>query len=162
MIRSVSRLGALAVGALALAALIPGAGASASTSPTQVGPHQVFAGEINGQTINAQVKVACPVAATHGRALPGQTSEVTSSPVPASNFGRTGSRATEIVASLTPASAGESLVFTTYNAPQPFPTNINVPCGGTSVIPFIPVPGSKTAKPATVTVTYDNVATTTP
>jgi hypothetical protein len=160
MIRSVSRLGALAVGAFALAALIPGASASASTSPTQVGPHQVFAGEVNGQTINAQVRVVCPVASTHGRALPGQTIEVTSPPVTAANYGETGSRAKKIATSLAPSSAGETLVFTTYNAPQPFPTNINVPCDGTSVISFVPVPGSKTAKPATVTVSYENVGTT--
>jgi hypothetical protein len=165
MIRSVSRLVALVVGALALAALVPAAAASASAStvgPTRVGPHQVFAGEINGQTINAQLKVVCGVASTHGRALGGQTIAVTSPPVTASNYGETGSRAKEIATSLSPTSAGVTIVFTTYNDPQPFPTNINVPCSGTSVISFIPVPGSKTARPAKVTVSYDNVGTTTP
>jgi hypothetical protein len=56
------------------------------------------------------------------------------------------------------ASAAETIRFAKYDHPQPFPTNIPVPCSGTGAVVFFPVPGSHGGYPATVTVSYANVA----
>lgn len=135
--------------------------ASASTvGPTKVEPHQHFAGLVNGKLENATVKVVCAGPSSTGRALPGQTLEVTSPLVIATNFGYTGSRGRSISASVSPASAAAPTVtFHKYNVPAAFPTNVALPCGGTGLVIFAPLPGSHSAKSATVTVSYANVAT---
>jgi len=163
MIRHISRFGGLVVLALALTVtgLTAGTGALASTvGPTKIGPHQFFAGEVNGMIENATVKVVCPgPGGTVGRALPGQTLAVTSPLVIASNFGNTGSRGRRILANVGPAaSAAQTIVFRYYDKPKAFPTNIPVPCSGTGILTFIPLPNSPGAQAATVTVTYANVA----
>ena len=163
MIRHLSRFGGLVAVALALtvAGLTAGTSALASTvGPAKIGPHQFFAGEVNGMIENAIVKVVCPgPGGTVGRALPGQPVAVTSPLVIASNFGYTGSRGTRILANVGPAaSAAETIIFRYYDKPKAFPTNIPVPCGGTGVLTFIPLPGSPGARPSTLTVTYANVA----
>jgi hypothetical protein len=163
MSRTVSRLGGIAALALVLTAagLTSGTGALAATvGPTKVAPHQWFAGEVNGKLDNAMVKVVCPVSGTWGRALPGQTLSVTWIPVIATNFGYTGSRGTSIGANTDSpvASPAQTIVFRKYNHPQAFPTNVPVPCGGTHLVVFDPVPSSHGSKDATVTVTYANVA----
>jgi hypothetical protein len=114
---------------------------------------------VNGQVVNAIVKVVCPGAANMGRALPGQTIAVTSTTVIAANFGFTGASGHSIAATVgPPASASDTLLFTRYNHPAEFPTNIPLPCGGTGLVIFSPVKGGKGAKAATVTVAYANVA----
>ena len=162
MTRTFSRLGGLvAVGfALATGGLTSGASALASTvGPTKIAPHQVFAGLVNGLFDNAIVKVVCPISGTHGRVLDGQTISVTSPTVIAKNFGNTGSKGRAIAANVGPAaSTAETVIFKKYNHPQEFPTNIPVPCGGTTVIVFAPVPSSHGSKPGTVTVTWANVS----
>lgn len=163
MIRIACRLGGIVALGLALTAagLTSGTGALASSvGPTKVGPHQYFAGQVNGDLQNATVKVVCPPLGTVGRALPGQTLAVTWLPVIAANFGYTGSKAREILANVDPASAAsDTVVFTMYNEPQAFPTDIAVPCGGTGLVVFSPLPGSQGAKPGTVTVSYANIST---
>lgn len=162
MIRKLSRIGCLVVLTLTIAAVSLASESSAlahTVGPTKIRPHQFFAGVVNGMIERATVLVACPISGTHGRALSGQTLSVTSPLVIASNFGYTGSRGRAIVANVGPAaSAAETVRFTRYDHPQPFPTNIPVPCGGTGVIMFFPVPGSHGAHAATVTVSYENVA----
>jgi len=162
MIRNLSRLGCLVVLALTIAAVSVSSESVAlarTVGPTKIRPHQFFAGVVNGMIENATVKVACPISGTNGRALSGQTLSVTSPLVVASNFGYTGSRGRAIVANVGPAaSAAETVRFTRYNHPQPFPTNIPVPRDGTGVVIFFPVRGSHHARPATVTVSYENVA----
>jgi hypothetical protein len=163
MIRHLSRLGGLVIVSLALTVtgLTVGTGALASTvGPTRVGPHQYFAGEVNGRIENATVKVVCPgPGGSVGRALSGQTVAVTSPLVIASNFGYTGSAGRRILAIVGPAaSAAQTIIFRYYDKPKAFPTNVPVPCSGTGVLIFIPLPGSSGAHAATVTVTYANVA----
>jgi hypothetical protein len=163
MTRTLTRLGALVVFALALTAagLTSGAGALASSvGPTKIGPHQFFGGLVNGVLQGATVKVVCPGPASVGRALPGQTLAVMSPQVIARNFGNTGAKGRAIAANVGPTSSGAvTIIFTKYNHPAAFPTDIPVPCSGTGVIVFNPLPGSHGSAPATVTVTYANVAT---
>jgi len=162
MTRTLYRIGGLVALSLALTAagLTSGTSALASVGPTQIGPHQFFAGEVNGRIENATVKVVCPGAANTGRALPGQTIAVTSPLVIARNFGYTGATGRSIAATVGPAaSTSQTILFTMYNQPAEFPTNIPVPCSGTGVVIFSPVAGGKGAKAAKVTVTYANVAT---
>jgi hypothetical protein len=163
MTRNFSRLAGIVALALALtvAGLTSGTSALASTvGPTKVGPHQWFAGQVNGDLQNAVVKVVCPPLGTVGRALPGQTVSVTWLPVIASDFGYTGSKGRAIAVNIGPsATAAPTILFTTYNSPAAFPTDVPVPCGGTGIVVFDPVPGSHGAKPGTVTVAYANIAT---
>ena len=163
MTRTIFRVaGGVAVAlALTAACLTSGTGALASSvGPTKVGPNQYFAGVVNGKLQDATVKVVCPPIGTVGRALPGQTLSVTWLPVVASNFGYTGSKAHAILANVGPGPSATDIVrFTRYNKPQAFPTNVPVPCGGTGLVVFTPVPGSKGAFPGTVTVSYANIST---
>jgi hypothetical protein len=146
---------------LAVAGFTSGAdvlAATAGAGPTKIAPHQVFVGEVNGTMETATVKVVCPVAATGGRAVSGQTISVTSLLVIPRNYGDTGAHGRAIAASIGPAtSAAESIVLTKYNHPQPFPTNIDLPCSGTGIVVFAPVAGGHGSRPTTVTVTYENV-----
>ncbi len=153
-------------GAAALAAVIgcgvAGAAGAATVGPTRVGPHQFFVGEVNGMFNHPTVKVACPgPAGTTGRALPGQTIEVSSPPVVFVNSGNTGANGKRIIATIGPAStaAGGSVTFTHYDKTKEFPTTVPVPCSGTGLISFAPAPTGAGAKPFTLTVTYANVAT---
>jgi hypothetical protein len=156
------RAAAVAV-VLAAAAIICAPGALASPAgPARIRPHQYFAGVVNGKLDNAVVKVACPGPASFGRALPGQTVAVTSPSVIASNTGYTGSRGRSIAADVPGSSSAVTLLFKQYNQPAEFPTGIDLPCGGTGQLIFTPVPGSASARSATVTVTYENVAVTAP
>jgi hypothetical protein len=164
MQRTMSRLGRVAAAAalcltVAAITLAPGALAS-SAGPTRIGPHQYFAGIVNGKYDDATVKVVCGGPASFGRALPGQTIGVTSPPVVASNAGYTGSRARSIVATVPGSATAVSVLFKRYNHAAEFPTNINLPCSGTGRLIFTPVPGSPSARSATLTVTYANVGVT--
>jgi hypothetical protein len=47
-----------------------------------------------------------------------------------------------------------STTFTHYNAPEPIPTSLNLPCAGSGLVVFSPEPGSPTATAATVAVNY--------
>jgi hypothetical protein len=165
MSKTLSRFGGLVACTLALtvAGFTPGTSALASSvGPTQVGPYQYFEGLVNGTLQNATVQVVCPgPVGTTGRALPGQTLAVTWLPVISVNSGFTGAKGRAIATNVgPPTSAAPTILFTSYNSPAAFPTDVPVPCGGTGVVVFSPLPQSKGARPATVTVSYVNVATT--
>jgi hypothetical protein len=82
------------------------------------------------------------------------------SPAVTPRQGYTGSRASSIAASLVlPVAAATSLSFHHYGVPVPFPTNISVPCGGTALLIFTPVPGSRSARSYSLTITFANLAT---
>jgi type 1 fimbria pilin len=169
MIRQMGRIGAAAgrlaaaLGGVVLGGVVSTASAGSAAWAATVGgnkiePHQWFAGLVNGKFDNAIVTVACPIGAKTGRALSGQTLEVTMPQVIATNFGNTGSKGRRIASLIGPSvSTSTTIVFKAYNRTVPFPTNIPVPCGGTGTVLFVPIPGSKTSAPATVTVTYGNV-----
>jgi hypothetical protein len=161
MTRIFSRLAGLVTLTLALSTFGLTSGALASSAgPTKVGPHQYFAGMINGKVQNATVEVVCPPSGAVGRALPGQTISVTLAAVIATSSGYTGSKAHAIQVNIGPAATPvPTVLFTSYNQISPFPTDVPVPCAGTEVVAFSPVPSSKRAKAATVTVSYVNVST---
>ena len=160
---TLSRLGHVGAVTLCLAAAAlpfePGALAT-SVGPTKIGPHQVFDGLVNGKSDDAVVKVVCGGPASFGHALPGQTLAVTSPAVIATNSGETGSRARSIAANVPGSATAVTVLFKEYNRPTEFPTNIDLPCSGTDVLIFAPVPGSPSAKAATVTVAFANVGVT--
>jgi hypothetical protein len=126
-----------------------------------VGPNQVFTGVVNGSTSNATVYVVCP-----GPVQPGQLGRPFNDSwqvVTGTGGGFTGSAAKEIVATIGPGptSSGSSAVvatFTQYGAPQAFPPNLLLPCGGVGIATFTPLPGSPTARSSTVSVRFVNVA----
>ena len=127
----------------------------------KVGPNQHFRGLVNGKNTAAQIKVACPGPAVVGRTthpLAGQTLAVTQV---ASGGGFTGSSASAIYTTVT-STLGSVASFKVYDATQPIPTTLTVPCQGTGQIAFSTcfdvIPCTATAKPNVVTVTYVNLA----
>jgi hypothetical protein len=162
MVRVLRFVGAgVAVGALSCGAVSSSASASLGGGG-RVGPNQVFAGLVNGKFADARVLVVCPgPAGGTGRALAHQTLEVTRAVPTPVGAGFTGAKATSIVAQVGPATATAGTVrFTRYLVKMQFPTNVPVPCGGTGIVTFTPEPGSPTARLATVTVDYANIAAT--
>jgi hypothetical protein len=141
--------------------VLAGAGALAlstgSAWAAQVGPGQVFTGVVNGSTSNATVDVVCP--GPVGPNSVGRPFDDTWQVVEGTGAGLTGSAATEIVATIGPASGttGAS-IFTQYGVPQAFPSTLLLPCSGTGLAVFRPQPTSPTARSSTVTVRFVNVA----
>ena len=131
--------------------------------PAPIGPNQLFIALVNGKTADAVITVVCPFPPTPGETgspTAGQYVEVepevagTGAP-----FGFTGSAADSIAALFSPASVtNEAIVIHDYFVHVPIPTTFRLPCSGSGVVPFVPLPGSSTARSATVTVTYANVA----
>ncbi|HSR24991.1 MAG TPA: hypothetical protein VLW53_15660 [Candidatus Eisenbacteria bacterium] len=139
----------------AVAALALTAGTAAAQAP--IGPNQQFAGVVNGSAANATVYVVCP-----GPSFPGQTGHPVSGQgvqvVENTGTGFTGSAATQIVATFGTTGKSAGLVFTEYGVPQDIPTTIFLPCSGKGTFLFTPQPTSPTARSATVTVTFVNIA----
>ena len=158
------RLVGVAVAAGTLAAGLAAGGGPAGAvvqDPVPIGPHQLFIGLVNGKSTGAVIDVVCPIGAVVGRALPDQTLEVAQPEVISVKAGNTGSRAHRIVASVLPTPAtATGVVFSSYYVTKDFPTNVPVPCSGAGVVRFNPVPGSKTAIPYDVSVTWGNVTAT--
>jgi hypothetical protein len=123
-----------------------------------VGPNQRFAGAVNGNTADATVVMICPGPATPGQVghpQAGQGVQV----VTGTGGGFTGSAATAIVATLGPSSsAAPSFTFKEYGTPQDIPTTALLPCSGTGTALFTPRPASTTARGATVTLHFVNIA----
>jgi hypothetical protein len=89
--------------------------------------------------------------------------EVTESKAILSISGYTGSEATSIGAFFgapPPVENGPGQVtFTKYGVTKSIPTTLNLPCGGTGQVTFVPFPQSPpSSRAATVAVEYDNVA----
>src|SRR5579859_978404 len=140
--------------AAASAAPVPG------QVPVPIGPNQYFSGYINGHPPgSAVINVICPGPTNTGHPVANQKIEV--KPVPpssASDVGFTGSAGKQIKA-LLPRAAPSSLLasFTSYFVAKNIPASITVPCSGTGSVIFAPSPASKTAVPATLTVTWVNI-----
>lgn len=140
-----------------VAGLVLSAGSVAAQQP--IGPNQQFAGAVKGSTTKATVFMICPGPTFPGRLghpEAGQGVQV----VENTGAGFTGSAANRIVATLgpTPSSTDVTLTFKEYGVPQDIPTTAFLPCSGTGVAVFTPLPTSSTARNATVTLTFVNIA----
>jgi hypothetical protein len=153
------------IAALALIAATAPAASAVVQDPLPIAPNTYFTGQVNGAGSDAIIKVVCPGPITPGETthpLDGQSIEVETLLPSASNEGGfTGSAAHSIDALLsTPsgAAANPPVVFTSYFAPATIPTTWVVPCSGTGVITFIPLPTSPTARSYALTVTFADIA----
>jgi hypothetical protein len=159
----------LVAGGLAVAALVGTVSAAPTVgaqSVTPVAPRQSFFGLVNGTHPTAVIKVFCPgpirVGQT-GHPVGGQTLGVRLGPAStAVDSGFTGSLGRAIVVTFvspvtTPPTTNTPITFRTYGT-QPLPTSLVTPCAGRLPVVFSPVPTSKTARSATVEVTYENIA----
>lgn len=170
-----ARLRALtgAVAALALAALAaPAASADVAPPPTPVGPDTYFTAAVEpGYVFPGGVpiiKVICPgpvVVGQTGHPLAGQYIEAYRllPPVTASAVGFTGSAADQIDALFTftgptAAAVNPPVVIKEFDVAVPIPTTLNLPCGGSGTVSFVPVPTSPTARGVAVPVEYANIA----
>ena len=149
---------------LAAAVLTLSAWSTPASAASPVGPKQVFIGLVNGKFANAQIQVGCfgPVGpGQSGHVLPGQTVEVLPAPSAASTAGYTGTKAKRIeLAIVLPVASGggpsstTAVILSEYGKPVAIPTELVVPCGGSAVAVFIPKPTSKSARPASVGVSF--------
>jgi hypothetical protein len=162
MVRRSFICGALAVAAAAL--LCPGIG-SAAPHP-EGAPNQSFAGKINGSSgrpMPAIINVVCPgpIVST-GHPLASQSAEVSKTIPTFSDSGFTGSdgRTISVFFGAPPPTASTigTISFDRYNSPRPIPTSLNLPCGGSGVVTFLPFPPSSTSRPETPAVQYANIA----
>ena len=136
--------------------------ASQSGGPKQsIGPNQNYLGLVNGKNAGAVIYVVCPGPAALNRTGPpvgGQTVEVVRV---ASGGGFTGSLAHAIWAEFN-QNLANAVGFTTYRTPEPIPTTLQFPCGGTGTVTFTTcfgtLPCAFNAKDDVVPVTFLNVA----
>lgn len=159
-------LAALAVSAAAAPA------AQAVQDPIPVGPNYYFTATVNGGPTPTSaaipvIKVVCPGPITPGETghpIAGQTVEVDAvfPPTPVSSaLGFTGSSAHEIDALFTSpaaASVNPPIVLSNFFVAYPIPTTLNLPCGGSGVVSFVPIPTSPTARGVAVDVLFENIA----
>jgi hypothetical protein len=133
----------------------------------KIGKHQHFDGLVDGSIgvgSPAIIKVVCPGPESQtGHPLRGQTVEVTEPKAILSTSGYTGNDATSIsvfFGAPPPAANGPGQVsFTKYGVTKSIPTTLNLPCGGTGQVTFVPFPQSPpSSQAATVAVEYVNVA----
>jgi hypothetical protein len=152
-----------AAAGLALAA-VPAVSAVASRAqdPLPIGPKQYFTGLVNNHPPGAAtINVVCPgPEGKTGHPEQNQPVEVVpTKPTSTNDVGYTGSKGRAITATLGPSTAVINIAkFSGYYAPANIPTKILLPCSGTGTIRFTPSPTSKTARAATLTVTFVNVA----
>jgi hypothetical protein len=163
MRRKISRT-LITAAAIAVAAQVAVAAASPiGRQAVKVGAKQDVRGFVNAKNSKAIIRVICPGAARTGHPLARQTARVVLVRDPARpNDGFTGTAATSIGAWLTwptttaPPPPAYIATFTSYRA-MPIPTSITVPCGGSGEMLFLPAPGSRTVKAATVGLTFVNI-----
>lgn len=144
----------------ALTALVAAAAGLVLTSGTaaaqqSIGPNQAFSGVLNGYAANAPVYVICPgpiFPTSKGHPIGNQSWQVV-----LGGPGFTGSVATRIVATFA-ADSSAPVTFTAYRAPKAIPTSLLLPCSGSGLAVFTPAPASPTARSATVTVRFINLA----
>ena len=161
---------ACAVAAVAAAPMIASASpltaARGAAGPVQdpipIEPNGFFSGYINGHPPGqAIIFTSCfgPITPGEtGHPLGNQTIEVKPANAAGSavDVGYTGSAAHSIVATLGPSAAANSVIadFTSYYVIDDIPTTITVPCSGSGVVTFTPLPTSPTASSATLAVTF--------
>ncbi len=152
-----------AAAALAVAPLVLAPTAAAAIAGPHIGPDQGFVGLVNGRSSNAQILVFCPGPIRPlqtGHPVGGQSVSAALVLASPATVGFTGRSATRIdVHFLLPASpaAVPSPVIRSYGVAVPLSTKLELPCGGTGALSFVPNPTSPTARPATVAVTYVNI-----
>lgn len=66
--------------------------------------------------------------------------------------------ATSTDSGFTGTAAAPSIVFNSLFVEEPIPTGIELPCSGNGSAAFVPAPAGTTARTATVTVTFENIA----
>lgn len=154
------RLGLMtAATALIVAATAAPAAAGGVVDPAPIGPNNYFVGLVNNTTGPATVQMACVgpvVPGQTGHPLAGQTVKALPVTPPTSTItGYTGTAATAIAVTFaTPASVGTPIVLHDWAVSAPIPTTLVLPCSGTGLVTFTPIPTSPTAKAATVTVNF--------
>jgi hypothetical protein len=141
------------------AALAFASPAAASGGP--ISPNQLFTGFVNGQPGEVRIEVICDGpddVVPFGHPVAGQTLEARQfvagnppAPSPISNFGFTGSVGKALEVRVNGKAAA---LLREYDAAAEIPTNILVPCFGSSTVTFTPTPTSRTAATATVRVTF--------
>jgi hypothetical protein len=157
------RCAAIAAVACAMAAVAATPAIAHAQDPVPIGPGQYFSGYINGHPPGqAIIWTACFGPTTPGETghpLANQTIEVETANIAggAVDLGYTGTAANSIVATLGPSAASSAIIakFTSYFVPQYIPTTITVPCAGSGVVSFTPVPGSPSAFSANLSVTFE-------
>lgn len=142
-------------------ALLPVTSAGAVTTPG-IGPNQLFTGLVNGKASDATVTVVCPSPAAPnqtGHPAGNQTLAVEPASSVAAGSGYTGSQGKAVAAGVViPAgTTSKPLVFRAYGS-KALPKTLVVPCSGPGEVVFAPRPTSRTARSATVDVTFVNLA----
>ncbi|MFN2606429.1 MAG: hypothetical protein ABR511_00840 [Acidimicrobiales bacterium] len=136
----------LAAAVVGTASAASAASAAAADQPP-IQPGQLFTGFVNGQRPDATISMACfgPVRPGQtGHPMAGQTLSVSRSlDVPGGNTGSAGTRIKVLIGDTHPVLAA---VFTHYGT-RPLPTSLTLPCSGTRVVRFVPVPTSDSARP---------------
>jgi hypothetical protein len=128
--------------------------------PVPIGHKQFFAGLVFGLAEQSQIEVACAGPATTGHPLAGQSVEaILLAPPGPKSAGFTGTAAKSIKVVLSWTAKMKTVVvpigtFSGYYELVPIPDKITVPCGGTGTMSYVPAPGSKSAKAALVSVTF--------
>jgi hypothetical protein len=164
-----SRRRGAVVGALLLAvtaALSGAASGVASAAALRVGPDQAFGALVNGRSGHAApvaIRMACfgpTVPGQLGHPMGGQSVRVVLRGTSASAAGFTGADATTIGVFFGPppptAAPGSGLVsLNRYGVARAIPTSLLLPCIGTGLVTFVPLPMSPpTSRTAVVPVTY--------
>jgi hypothetical protein len=136
--------------------------------PIPIGPNQAFVGVVNGSRVEGRIAVRCfaPTGAepNTGNPIAGQTvavenvfttesDAVVGPPLPVLGF--TGSAGRVVGVNFgTSDLTKPPVVIRAYNVAVPIPTDIVVPCRGSGVVRFDPLPTSPTARPGAVKVTF--------
>jgi hypothetical protein len=129
-------------------------------SSSAIGPNQAFVGAVNGRTPKAVIFVVCPgPSGVTGHPEGHQTLGVSLARSGTTTTGFTGSRGRSIMAVLGGGATSTAFDFMAYGS-QTVPTSLLLPCSGTGSVVFLPRPASKTARSATVTVSFVNLALT--
>jgi hypothetical protein len=125
----------------------------------------VFTGLVNGTGVGtgspAVIKVVClgPILSGEtGHPLAGQTVEALPAAASSTTAGYTGSAADRIVVDFGAPATTLPVTLTDWAVPAAIPTSLVLPCSGTGTVSFSPEPTSATARSATVTVLYADIA----
>jgi len=153
------RLYLIGVGALMGVTALLGLSAApaAFAAGARIGQNQLFYGSVDHHHPTATISMACfgPVRPLQtGHPFAGQTISVAPS-VDSVPDGFTGSKADRIeVVFATPASTiNPRLVFFHFGT-RPLPTSLTLPCSGSGVVSFVPLPSSPTARADSVRVSF--------
>lgn len=161
-----SRHRSLMLAALVLAATAVPTAAFATgpiQDPVKIGPDQPFIGLVNGKSSDATIVMACLGPITPGETghpVGNQTVEVETASTVAATDGYTGSAGTQIDALFSaPVSSNVNppIEFTSYFVKELIPTTDVLPCSGSGVVSFVPLPTSATARGYAVSVTFVDI-----